>query len=130
MCLRLSFRCVESRPPRSTPQDLENRLEVTADMSDTEDGEPMMDRLDEELRAGLMPKISTPACDQPRVYLAKEEAAHRKECEEREARWEAEVADQQSMAEEVSGNLLLVIIEFSVGKGSLADCGRSGINEC
>lgn len=48
-----------------------------------------------------MPSLP-PVGDQTRVALQAEEKAHERECEEREARWDAELADTLTTAEEVT----------------------------
>lgn len=48
-----------------------------------------------------MPKLP-PVAYLPRVLLEEEEGAHRRQCEEREARWDLELADTLATAEEVN----------------------------
>lgn len=51
-----------------------------------------------------MPKLP-PVADLPRVMVQEEEGAHRRECEEREARWDSELADTLATAEEVKSRV-------------------------
>ena len=53
-----------------------------------------------ELRRGLLPKLP-PVSELPRVALRRDEAAHRRDCDVRESRWEVELAETLSTAEEV-----------------------------
>lgn len=54
-----------------------------------------------ELRRGLVPKLPA-VVNLPRVALEEEEEAHRRECEDREGRWDSELAETLTTAEEVS----------------------------
>ena len=53
-----------------------------------------------ELRRGLVPKLP-PAGELPRAWLQEEEGVHQRQCEEREARWDSELAETLATAEEV-----------------------------
>lgn len=57
-----------------------------------------------DLRRGLVPSLP-PVGDQTRAALGTEQKAHQQECEEREARWDAELADTLTTAEEVRQKL-------------------------
>lgn len=54
----------------------------------------------QELRRGLVPQLPAVA-DQPRVMLKRERESHRRECEGRETRWETELKEKLTTAEEV-----------------------------
>ncbi|CAN0267568.1 unnamed protein product, partial [Ectocarpus sp. 12 AP-2014] len=58
-----------------------------------------------ELRQSLVPRLPRVG-DLPRVILERTEEAHRKECEEREERWDVELADTLATAEEVRKRLI------------------------
>ncbi|CAM9569652.1 unnamed protein product, partial [Hapterophycus canaliculatus] len=59
----------------------------------------------EELRRRLVPKLP-PVEELPRELLEEEEEAHRRECEEREERWDSELAETLTTAEEVRKRLI------------------------
>lgn len=61
---------------------------------------PVDDSPDAELRRGLVPKL--PALSElPRIQLEEDKEMHRRDCEVREARWDEELAETLTVAEEV-----------------------------
>lgn len=67
-----------------------------------------MDSPAKELRRGLVPKLPA-VVDQPRVFLKRERESHWRDCEARETRWETELKEQLTTAEEVNALILLYV---------------------